>query len=271
MALRGISIAQSVYRGLIMVARQLRATVGGRLRYVSRILVVLAVGGASPELLAQCHYTVTEIPAEGNPVPVAINNHGHVVDNAYHVVTIGLVATQVTRLSGFTIRNGNADGTGGNNSDKGGGVLTFGDDNAAVPGKELNRVRIINNRAAVGGAGLAAVSKSDLAVTNGWFEGSIVTEGAGGAIYVSNSKVNLQNRVILGNAVREVRYSDVADNFRLTNGVANQNADPSFRQTGTHGRTPFACASARSRSIRATITDRSRTFRTLTKTATSPN
>lgn len=49
-----------------------------------RVLLVFVIAGVAPEeLLAQCHYTVTEIPASGSPSPVAINNRGHVIGNYF--------------------------------------------------------------------------------------------------------------------------------------------------------------------------------------------
>jgi len=103
-------------------------------------------------------------------------------DNVYHVVSL-IETDSTTFLSGFTIRNGNAEGSG---TDAFGGGIFISAEERSNEGPRLNRLRVINNRARLGGGGLFSDNLAG-AYANCLFENNIVTDGDGGGAYVNEA------------------------------------------------------------------------------------
>lgn len=105
-------------------------------------------------------------------------------DNSYHVI-IAKPGPQTVIVDGFTIRDGNADGTGGPHDDKGGGALLTG---SGFDGPRFANCIFTNNVAVLGG-GLASTG-AVVDVRNSSF--TINEADEGGGIY-SEGDVALRN------------------------------------------------------------------------------
>lgn len=148
-----------------------------------------------------------------------INNDDPIItDNANHVVTFGASITDATRLDGFTITAGYADGTGF--EDEGGGMLVttgyptlvllvFNYNHADSAGGalyiansdlELDRCTFHDNDAAGGGAVL--LSNADVKFSNSLFHHNSAdgtSSGVGGAIQIALSDPVFANLTIMDN------------------------------------------------------------------------
>jgi hypothetical protein len=112
---------------------------------------------------------------------------GNMSDNSRHVV-IGSTTDPLTMLDGFTVRDGNADGTFG-----GGGLLLRNAD-----GPTIKRCLFIgNNSESYGGAFLAEAS-TDVLISASWFQANVSSLG-GGAISVSENSSAVINTCQLRN------------------------------------------------------------------------
>lgn len=134
-----------------------------------------------------------DLDANGDPNPDGITTN-----NCYHVVYFQ-VADYETKLSGFTITNGNADDPTEARDARGGGIGMHTDDGAPL----LNRLRVVNNRARLGGGGMHCAGKAVTYATNCVFESNTVTDGIGGGFASEPSPTNvfseLHNCTFAGN------------------------------------------------------------------------
>lgn len=121
-------------------------------------------------------------------------------DNSYHVVTIVEADRVTTKLSGFVIQNGNANGS-GDDEDYGGGIFLAG--SGVDGGPSLDRLTIRNNKATSAGGGVYCASFGYWTyLTNCRFEYNSVTSssGNGGALSTAGTGgVILQNCVFFDN------------------------------------------------------------------------
>lgn len=133
-------------------------------------------------------------------------------DNAYHVVTLRGTALLTTKLSGFVIRGGYADGPGDPNGnwigeDYGAGIFVVYIDNGAHSGVLLNRNVVEYNFAWRGGAGIYISGKEPSYVTNCTMRRNQVKEGFGAGLLVNfghfsgSMPVALQNCVFVDNHI----------------------------------------------------------------------
>lgn len=134
-------------------------------------------------------------------------------DNSYHVVTLrGVAAT--TKVSGFVIRGGYADGPSdpaGNwiGDDYGAGIFVAYIDNGAHSGALLNRNVVEYNFAWKGGAGIYISGKEPSYVTNCTMRRNHVKEGFGAGLLVNfghfsgSVPVALQNCVFADNHIEQ--------------------------------------------------------------------
>ncbi|MBI5863663.1 MAG: hypothetical protein HZB38_03970 [Planctomycetes bacterium] len=128
-----------------------------------------------------------------------INVNGNPNADAYHVVTFD-GANNITKLSGFVIRNGRADHPTDVRDRRGGGIfIPWTDGNGGTP--LLNRLVIQDNYAAAGGGGLYAAGKDVTNVANCRFENNVVGSGTGGGAMVHEGNAYFQNCVFVGNEV----------------------------------------------------------------------
>ena len=125
-------------------------------------------------------------------------------DNAYHVVTISTSGAG-TLLNGFTIRNGNANGT----MNFGGGII-MSNSNAI-----LTNITVTNNAAGSGG-GLAIFDSVSPQITNATFANNSAPF-TGGGVYIQNSTPTFIDVVISGNSAS----SSYAEGGGLTNNSSN--------------------------------------------------
>jgi hypothetical protein len=109
-------------------------------------------------------------------------------DNSYHVVTVDAVGVG-TILNGFTIRDGNANGT----ENFGGGIYMSFQSNAT-----LTNITVTNNTAGSGG-GLAIFGGSSPLITNASFTNNSAPF-TGGGVLIQDSTPNFLNVVISGNS-----------------------------------------------------------------------
>lgn len=100
-------------------------------------------------------------------------------DNCYHVVTITDSSYLSTKLSGFTIRNGYADGSG--DDSRGAGILIIGD----ADDYTLDRLKIKNNYASGGGGGVCVQGTFQLYMANCRFESNSAAGGTGAGCCLS--------------------------------------------------------------------------------------
>lgn len=129
---------------------------------------------------------------------------GVTTDNCYHVVYFqGNDPENDTKLSGFTIRGGRADGSPGGQQDqagddRGAGIMVhWGENNHTGP--ILNRLIIEENYALHGGAGIHVFGKADTYAANLWFQNNTVEIGRGGAVLVERGNIYVQNGVFYKN------------------------------------------------------------------------
>lgn len=151
------------------------------------------VGTELPGELALRNPETNETVLDGN-----IFNLNDPTDNCYHVVTIKGTQDTITKLSGFTIRNGYANGPATDDADKGGGVFVRFITGGLNADPMLNRLRIINNYAQAGGGGLLAKGKLVTQAANLWFEDNN-TAGYGGGVLTEEGQIEIQNGVFLSN------------------------------------------------------------------------
>lgn len=130
-----------------------------------------------------------DLDANGDPIPDGITTN-----NCYHVVYFQ-GADAETKLSGFTIKNGNADHPTVARDARGGGIGMHTDDGAPL----LNRLRVVNNRARLGGGGMHCAGKAVTYATNCVFESNTVTDGIGGGVLAREGGTNMQNCVLRNN------------------------------------------------------------------------
>ncbi len=119
-------------------------------------------------------------------------------DNSYHVVTIDDADHLTTKLSGFTIRNGNANASSGTTA-YGGGIYVTG---STFEGPSLDRLVLSGNKAKLGGGGVYSDDPA-LWLTNCRFEFNEVTDAAGeggGLSLQGTSFAQLQNCVFYSNS-----------------------------------------------------------------------
>jgi hypothetical protein len=137
-------------------------------------------------------------------------------DNSYHV----LKGTSQSVLDGFIIKGGNADASGALDSFKnGGGMYNNGYTDVVI----ANCV-FTENSARVFGGGMAILG-SNLNVSNCKFINNVVTEGYGGALYVSldpTTSFRLSNSLFINNEATDgsggaVGTYNLTPNSRLTN------------------------------------------------------
>lgn len=136
-------------------------------------------------------------------------------DNSYHVVYFEGIDTEghETKLSGFTIRNGYADGATIHDRN-GGGILVFLPDDAQNPnaGPLLDRLVIEDNFAQgneeypeyYGGGGACVFSDGQAYFSNCVFRNNRVQLGFGGGILMVKEEypsITLQNCIFIGNTV----------------------------------------------------------------------
>lgn len=151
---------------------------------------------------------------------------GVATDNAYHVVYFqGNDPLNETKLSGFTVRNGRADGLPGSpedqaSDDRGAGIMVhWGENNHTGP--ILNRLIIEENYALHGGAGIHVFGKADTYAANLWFQNNTVEIGRGGAVLVERGNIYVQNgvfyknRCIVGPAAGLPSRKQIADRRRF--------------------------------------------------------
>lgn len=118
-------------------------------------------------------------------------------NNCYHVVTFHRADYRTTKLSGFLIQNGYADGAG--IDAVGAGILVTNVPHPDSPqGPSLDRLVIRWNFAAGHAAGLAVVANAATYAANCRFVGNLTT-GFGGGVLVSDGSANLMNCVFYGN------------------------------------------------------------------------
>ena len=108
---------------------------------------------------------------------------GDISDNSYNVV-MGLSTGNNTRLDGFTISGGNANGSEGT-YDRGAGMLNFSNSNPVLANL------IFNNNNAVYGAGMANLFASSPTVENVTFSMNQAVDSAGGMYNSDNSSPTL--------------------------------------------------------------------------------
>lgn len=135
---------------------------------------------------------------------------GVAADNCYHVVYFqGSDPARVheTKLSGFTIRNGHADGSPSLGQDRGAGIYIIWGETATGP--LLNRLVIENNYADHGGAGVLIAGKMTTYLTNCRIQTNIVDVGYGGGLLVDDLHADallpvvMQNVLFLANEINE--------------------------------------------------------------------
>jgi len=120
-------------------------------------------------LLSQRDETANETILDGN-----IGDPNGATDNSYHVVKLDAGLYTNTKLSGFTIQNGYANGSG--DDALGGGILLDLEDE----GVSLNRLRIIDNYAEDGGGGACVKGRFFTYWANCRFESNLAANGDGG-------------------------------------------------------------------------------------------
>jgi len=119
-----------------------------------------------------------------------IGDAGQVSDNSYHVVRFNGVSSS-TFLDGFTVSDGNADGSGTENA--GGGILNISSSNPTI----LNC--LIKNNSAQNGAGMANSGYSSPAISNCNFMSNSSNNG-GGVYNHDHSSPRVVNSFISGNS-----------------------------------------------------------------------
>lgn len=154
-----------------------------------------------------------DIDAGGNPNP-----DGLIGNNCYHVVRFRVIDNyqNQTKLSGFTVQNGNANAANSPFDPDhvydafGGGILTVSESVPPGPGGGdqlnygpfINRCRIINNRARDAGGGAYNFSMLRSYFTNCRFEGNsaAASDGEGGAVFLKEKAgASFQNCVFYMN------------------------------------------------------------------------
>ena len=135
-------------------------------------------------------------------------------ENSYHVVTSSGVSTK-TVLDGFTISDGNANGTGDScpGTRCGGGMVNEDNSNPALVNLILR-----SNFADFGGGGMANFTNSSPTLTNVTFSGNRAGNpyqetGHGGGMYNTNSSPTLTNVTFRGNGT----YSDGGGMYNSSN------------------------------------------------------
>ncbi|WP_269523401.1 right-handed parallel beta-helix repeat-containing protein [Coraliomargarita parva] len=112
-------------------------------------------------------------------------NHG---ENAYHVVSAIAGAfvpiTPTAVLDGFTIKSGNADGTGDSNSGSGAGLICFQTSPSVIPSPTISNCEFTVNNASFAGA--VRLNQSSPAFSSCTFYNNRANVTHGGAIYMAN-------------------------------------------------------------------------------------
>lgn len=137
---------------------------------------VLVYGGfvGTETVLTQRNPEVNETTLDGN-----FQLDSDPTNNSYHVVYFDAGGYATTKLSGFTIRNGRADSTSDAIDRIGAGILV---NTIELDGPSLNRLVIIDNSAADGGAGVAMVGQFESYLTNCRFQENNTPDGDGAGV-----------------------------------------------------------------------------------------
>lgn len=127
-------------------------------------------------------------------------------DNAYHVVTLPDTDANdgPTRLSGFIIVGGYADGAAVYGHTRGGGVKSILLDQEDIGGAQFNLLTVIHNYASEGGGGIhLGVKDFPFSIANCRFEKNAAGGAYGGAgLFSDATLVDLMNCVFFDNHVR---------------------------------------------------------------------
>lgn len=153
--------------------------------------------GGNETLLQQRNPELNLTILDGN-----FQNDADPTNNSYHVVYFDGGNFDTTKLSGFTIRNGYANGSG--NDARGAGVFIHPGAGSAFA-VSLNRLVVKDCFAADGGAGMYISNANGVAqghvvyFANGWLQGN-ATHASGGGILVEDGLCELQNVVFWDNS-----------------------------------------------------------------------
>lgn len=149
----------------------------------------------------EANLTILDGDIDGDDDPEDFPTGGTYDDNAYHVVYFqGQDENNPTKLSGFVVRNGRADGSKALTDNQGAGVnIQWGD--GVATSVLLNRLVLEYNYADAGGAGVVIAGKAASYLTNCRFQFNYVDEGQGAGLWVDGAHVDANLPCVVQNCV----------------------------------------------------------------------